>query len=257
MGKTLADAVNAQPGPDSLAYWLAPFEGYWDRYKAENADSLNQITRGREQINNANPWGIGNLLMGPARYIASPMTALLPTSEEIYNSQLEEWAKPALAGTAMAAGFVMPGPKVKGLGKGLDELTDAATDAERAALGSRLEAEAVQTGGQASTVTRDQALRNLTEAQEAKPKKGFATQSYQETLPDGTTKWLPGTLRVNPPKKVFESEMSPAYMRKLGLDPNKKYTPPKGMNSTAYKETYEDGTIGWVPGLMRVKRPPK
>lgn len=52
----------------------------------------------------------------------------------------------------------------KGLGRGMAQLADDATDAERAALAGRLEAEAAQTGGQASTVGRDQALLNLTEA---------------------------------------------------------------------------------------------
>jgi hypothetical protein len=50
--------------------------------------------------------------------------------------------------------------------------------------------------------------------------------------------------------------MTPADMERMGLDPKKTYTRPKGINSASYKETYEDGTTGWAPGLLRAKRPP-
>lgn len=233
--------------------------GYLNRQGRYANEGLALADQGAGELQNANPWGALNMPLGALGYLTSPINALLPGGDEIDATNLSPEARRLLtAGTAGMMAVMPGGPKgPKGLGRGLGSLADDATDAERAALAGRLETEATQTGGQAVTTSRDEALRNLTEAPEGKTKKNFATQSYQETLPDGTVKWLPGTLRVNPPKKVFEPEMSPAYMRLLGLDPNKKYTPPKGMNSTAYKETYEDGTVEWVPGLMRVKRPPK
>ena len=57
--------------------------------------------------------------------------------------------------------------KPKGLGRGIGQLADDATDAERAALASRLETEAGQVGGAPSAVSRDEALANLTEAEVA------------------------------------------------------------------------------------------
>lgn len=164
MGKSLADAMNAQPGPDSLAYWLAPFKGYWDRQGQMAQGGLDQAEQGAQDFrNNLSPMGLANMLMGPANYVASPITALLPTEAETYAaSDLPEWFKPGAAagiGTMMA---VMPGPKGARLGKGMEKLAEGATDAERLALQARLEAEAAQTGGAATAVTRDEALSRLT-----------------------------------------------------------------------------------------------
>lgn len=166
MGKSLADAMNAQPGPDSLAYWLAPFKGYFDRQGQMAQGGLDQAEQGAQDFrNNLSPMGLANMLMGPANYIASPITALLPTEAEAYAApDLPEWSKPGMAGVLGTAMAVMPGPKFKGLGRGMSALADDATAAERAALGSRLEAEAAQTGGVPATASRDQALRGLTEA---------------------------------------------------------------------------------------------
>jgi hypothetical protein len=61
-------------------------------------------------------------------------------------------------------------PRPRGLGNRLSELMAGGTEAERAALAKRLEAEAGQAGGQSSAVPRDQALANLIDQPEqAKP----------------------------------------------------------------------------------------
>lgn len=167
MGKSLADAMTAQPGPDSLAYWLAPLKGYWDRQGRMANEGLQMADQGAQAVQAGNMGGLAGMLLGPAAYIGSPVSALFPERSEVEAAtDVPEWSKPWLAGGLETMAIMAPGPKGKGLGRGLNELTDAATDAERAALGLRLEAEAAQTGGQASTVTRDQALRNLTEAPE-------------------------------------------------------------------------------------------
>lgn len=148
-----------------------------------------------------------------------------------------------VGGGALAAAPIVG--KLAG-GKGLGDLLGDATDAEMAALKARLDAEAMQTGGEASDVSREEALKNLTEA--ATPKQ-FRTQSYKEHYEDGTEKWVSGTLRVNPPAKRFNSDMSIAEQRQLG-DPPKK----NEVRSQSYKERYEDGTEKWAPGTYRVKR---
>lgn len=257
MGKSLADAMNAQPGPDSLAYWLAPFKGYFDRQGKMAQGGLDQAEQGAQSFrDNLSPMGLANMLMGPANYLASPITALLPTEAEAYAARdLPEWSKPGMAGILGTAMAVMPGPKFKGLGAGMEKLAEGATDAERAALAARLESEAAQAGGVASMATRDEALANLVGAQ-PKPRKGITTQSYKVTYEDGTTGWEPGTLRVNPPRgERFNSELTPADIEKLGFVPAPRK---KGEIVTqSYKETDEDGVTRWVPGTLRAKRPPK
>ncbi len=155
--------MNAQPGPDSLAYWLAPFKGYFDRQGQMAQGGLDQAEQGATAFrDNLSPMGLANMLMGPANYIASPITALLPTEAETYAARdLPEWFKPGAAagiGTMMA---VMPGPKGARLGKGMASLAEDATAAERAALAARLKAEAAQSGGKAIATPRDEALLNL------------------------------------------------------------------------------------------------
>jgi hypothetical protein len=85
-------------------------------------------------------------------------------------------------------------------------------------------------------------------------KRGIVTQSYKVTLPDGSTRWEPGTFRVNRQGERFDPEMTPADLDQHGyVAPSS----PKGIVTASYKETLEDGTTRWVPGLLRGKRPPK
>ena len=159
----------------ALAKYLG-LQGYWDRQGQIAQDGLNMAEQGAQTVRGGDPRGFAGMFMGPAGYLASPITALLPTEAEAYAApDLPEWSKPGMAGILGTAMAVMPGPKFKGLGRGMTALADGATDAERAALASRLETEAAQTGGQAVATPRDQALRNLTEAPEgmtAKPSGG-------------------------------------------------------------------------------------
>lgn len=89
-------------------------------------------------------------------------------------------------------------------------------------------------------------------------RKQFVTQSYKETLPDGTTRWVPGTLRANPTTGPrFEPDMSIAdirrYIEQFGEPP-----PPRAKGEIVTgkrKDVYPDGTVTPVPGLLRTKRP--
>lgn len=142
-------------------------DDYFQRQGRMAQQGLDQAEQGAGQLRGGDPMGALNMLMGPAGYLASPINALFPERSEIDAAgDVPQWSKPLLAGGLETAAIMAPGPKGGRLGKGLDELGDAATDAERLALQARLEAEAAQTGGQAVATSRDQALRNLTEAPE-------------------------------------------------------------------------------------------
>lgn len=144
---------------------------------------------------------------------------------------------PSLIDPQMAAGgaALAAAPIVGKLGRGLGDLAKDATDAELAALRARLQAEATQ-----------------------KTRKEVLTQSYKETLPDGTERWVPGTLRSNPTTAPrFEPAMSIAdirrYIEQFGEPP-----PPRAKGEIVTgkrKDVYPDGTVTPVPGLLRTKRP--
>ncbi len=104
---------------------------------------------------------------------------------------------------------------------------------------------------------KDDAWKNLTEAA-PKTRKELLTQSYKETLPDGTERWVPGTMRSNPTTVPrFEPSMSIAdvrrYIEQFGEPP-----PPRARGEIVTgkrKDVYPDGTVTPVPGLLRTKRP--
>lgn len=241
---------------------IGAFERYGRRSGAQRDASLALLNQAVDP--NTDPLtGAGQKLLGLAGLVTHPL-AFFPTREE-WDQRLEAAGNtgrmsrsiggflsdlPNLIDPQMAAGgaALAAAPLVGKLagGKKLGDLLNDATDAELAALKARLEAEAMQTGGEASGVSREEALKNLTEA--ATPKE-FRTQRYKEVYPDGTVKFAPGTLRVNPPAKRFNSDMSIAERRQLG-DPPKR----NEMRTQSYKEHYDDGTEKWVPGTYRVKR---
>ena len=167
MGKSLADAMNAQPGPDSLAYWLAPLKGYWDRQGRMASQGLQMADQGAQAVRGGDMGGLAGMLLGPVGYLSSPINALFPERSEVEAAtDVPNWSKPLIAGGLETMAIMAPGPKgPKGLGRGMAELADDATDAERAALAGRLEAEAGQAGGAPSAVSRDQALANMVQGE--------------------------------------------------------------------------------------------
>lgn len=137
----------------ALAKYLG-LRGYWDRQGQIANESLQMADEGAQAVRGGNFSGLPGLALGPLRYIGSPVEALFPQRSEVEAAtDVPEWSKPLIAGGLETMAIMAPGPKVKGLGRGMAQLTDAATDAERAALGSRLEAEAVQ--GQNAGMTND------------------------------------------------------------------------------------------------------
>ena len=178
----------------ALAKYLG-LQGYWDRQGQIAQDGLNMAEQGAQTVRGGDPRGFAGMFMGPAGYLASPITALLPTEAETYAARdLPEWFKPGAAagiGTMMA---VMPGPKgLKGLGKAEEVAADAAeveklrarmrmfedaapvkqaTPERIAQLKAEAEAQRALEGPakkyevppMEDFLPRDQALRNLTEA---------------------------------------------------------------------------------------------
>jgi len=252
---------------------IGAFERYGRRSGAQRDASLAMLNQAVDP--NTDPLtGAGMKALGLAGLVTHPL-AFFPTREE-WDQRLEAAGNtgrmsrsiggflsdlPSLIDPQMAAGgaALAAAPIVGKLGRGIGDLAGDVTDAELAALRARLGAEAAQTGGEASAVSRDEALKNLTEAA-PKTRKEFFTQSYKETLPDGTERWVPGTLRSNPTAVPrFEPSMSIAdikrYIEQFGEAP-----PPRARNeivTQSYKEVYPDGTVKFVPGTLRTKRPNK
>ena len=141
-------------------------ESYWNRQGRMANQGLQMAEQGANSVRAGNFSGLGGALLGPVAYLASPINALFPERSEVdAATDVPEWSKPFIAGGLETMAIMAPGPKgPKGLGRGMASLADDATDAERAALAGRLEAEAGQVGGAPSAVSRDQALTNLTQA---------------------------------------------------------------------------------------------
>jgi hypothetical protein len=101
------------------------------------------------------------------------INALDPVQPAISGDQFDEFMKRfpddgTDGGTTM--GTMGGQPRPRGLGNRLSDL--GGTDAERAALAARLQGEATQAGGQASVVTRDDALaRLIDQPRQGRPRK--------------------------------------------------------------------------------------
>lgn len=136
---------NAQgdSGLGALARYLG-LTGYLDRQGRYANEGLALADQGAGELRNANPWGALNMPLGALGYLTSPINALLPGGDEIDATDMSPEARRLLtAGTAGMMAVMPGGPKgPKGLGRGMASLADDATDAERAALKTRLDADA-------------------------------------------------------------------------------------------------------------------
>ena len=270
-------SIPGQPLPERKGNFLSDlwdeasgaFARYGRRSAAQRDASLALLNQAVDP--NTDPLsGAAQKVLGLAGLVTHPL-ALFPTREE-WDQRLQAAGNdgrvsrsiggflsdlPSLIDPQMAAGgaALAAAPIVGKLGRGIGDLAGDATDAELAALRARLQAEAAQTGGTANTTSRDEALQNLV----GDPgRKQLVTQSYKETLPDGTTRWVPGTLRSNPTNVPrFEPDMSIAdirrYIEQFGEPP-----PPRAKGEIVTgkrKDVYPDGTVTPVPGLLRTKRP--
>lgn len=275
LGKTIA---GQQEAPGGLAGAL---QGLWDeatgafarygrRSGAQRDASLALLNQAVDP--NTDPLtGAGQKLLGLAGLITHPL-AFFPTGDE-WRQRLAAAGNTSRLGQSIGGmlgdlpsivdphllaggGVLAAAPLVGKLGKGrgLSDLMGDATDAELAALKARLETEAAQMGGAASATTREEALKNLTEA--VTPKE-FRTQSYKTVAEDGTTQWVPGTLRANPSSVPrFESSMSLADIKRY-IDQYGEAPKPRDKTelvTQSYKEVYPDGTVKFAPGTLRTKR---
>ena len=244
------------------------FARYGRRSGAQRDASLAMLNQAVDP--NTDPLtGAGMKALGLAGLVTHPL-AFFPTREE-WDQRLTNAGNdgrmsrsiggflsdlPSLIDPQMAAGgaALAAAPIVGKLGRGIGDLAGDATDAELAALRARLQAEAAQTGGAPSVVSREQALESMVDQPQ---RRQLTTQSYKETLPDGTERWVPGTLRTNPTSAPrFEPSMSMAdirrYIEQFGEPP-----PPRAKGEIVTgkrKDVYPDGTVTPVPGLLRTKR---
>lgn len=142
-------------------------ESYWNRQGRMASQGLQMADEGAQAVRGGDFSGLGGALLGPVAYLSSPINALFPERSEVdAATDVPSWSKPLIAGGLETMAIMAPGPKgPKGLGRGMASLADDATDAERAALAGRLEAEATQTGTGAVPVSRDQALTNLVQGE--------------------------------------------------------------------------------------------
>lgn len=100
----------------------------------------------------------------------------------------------------------------------------------------------------------------MNKADDVTPRREIVTQSYKDHFEDGSSRWVPGTLRSNPTSVPrFDSSMSLAdikrYVEQFGEPP-----PARARNeivTQSYKEVLPDGTVRFAPGTYRAKRPPE
>jgi hypothetical protein len=281
--KSIADMFYEAFQKDPTLGFSGALKTYVDRLNAMQAGPAQQMLDTAADPNAEGIQRAANLMGGLGLKVANPLLAIMPSSQELRDRGYKAGASPlvqAVGGTlgdvvnipdpatsaaalttlgkaaftakgiAAAAPIIGKSAAVLPLGKGLAELMAETSPAEQLALKARLEAEAGQVGGAASNVSREQALQELTGA---KKPKGVVTQSYKATYDDGSTRWVPGTLRVNAPTNRFNSELTPAELKRLGdLEPTKQGE----FRTQSYKEVYPDGTVKFVPGTLRVKKLP-
>lgn len=107
--------MNAEPGPDSLAYWLQPFKKYWERQGQFAREGLAQADQGAQQIRGGNPMGLANMLLGPLGYLSSPINALLPDEQSTRGFGRAvggDFGEAVAAGTRQAGEVALPGPDI-------------------------------------------------------------------------------------------------------------------------------------------------
>jgi len=176
-------SIPGQPLPERQGNFLSDlwdeakgsFARYGRRSGAQRDASLALMSQAADP--NTDPLtGAGMKALGLAGLVTHPL-AFFPTREE-WDERLTNAGNagrmsrsiggflsdlPSLIDPQMAAGgaALAAAPLVGKLGRGISDLAGDATDAELAALRSRLQAEAAQTGGSPSAVSRDQALQGL------------------------------------------------------------------------------------------------
>jgi hypothetical protein len=128
----------------ALARYLG-LDTYWDRQGRYANEGLALADQGAGELRNANPMGAVNMTLGQLGYWTSPINALVPSAEEINATDMSPEARRFLTAATASMMAIGPGGKApKGLGRGMASLADDATNAERAALAGRMDAEAAQ-----------------------------------------------------------------------------------------------------------------
>lgn len=103
----------------ALARYLG-LDAYWDRQGRMAQDGLQMAEQGANSVRAGNFGGLGGALLGPVAYLSSPISALFPERSEVdAATDVPDWSKPFIMGGLETAAAFMPGPKTRGLGKGM------------------------------------------------------------------------------------------------------------------------------------------
>jgi hypothetical protein len=147
-----------QPSPGLFGLVEQAARGYWDRQGRMANQGLQMAEGGANSVKAGNFSGLPGAVLGPLAYLGSPVGALFPERSEVdAATDVPDWSKPFIAGGLETMAIMAPGPKTRGLGRGLDQLADQPMSyalKEQMALKARLEAEAAQAGEVAASPDR-------------------------------------------------------------------------------------------------------
>lgn len=96
-----------QKQPDWTEQFTKPFVDYWNRWGQHARSGLDMAEQGAQSVRQGDLSGLGGMLLGPAGYVASPLSALVPRGAE---EGLPKEAQPFARGLMDLADVFMPGP---------------------------------------------------------------------------------------------------------------------------------------------------
>lgn len=117
MSNVLSQYRKQKPAPkkrpsNTLSDFLnQALQGYWDRQGKLAQEGLTMADQGARQMREGDPSGALGMVGGPLSYLMSPVSALVPTGEEIDTARdLPEWSKPLARAASHTALLALPGP---------------------------------------------------------------------------------------------------------------------------------------------------
>lgn len=125
--KKIAAALAGQPAPDPGLFGLISeaARSYWQRQGRHANEGLQMAEQGAQSVRGGDLSGLPGMALGPMAYLGSPISALFPERSEVNAAtDIPEWSKPFIAGGLETAAIMAPGPKGKGLGRGLASMAD-------------------------------------------------------------------------------------------------------------------------------------
>jgi hypothetical protein len=140
---SIAESLNPQPDPGTLAYWLKPFQGYMDRQKQLASEGLERADQGAQQVRGGDLSGLAGMLLGPLQFGFSYPAALLPddqSTRDMGRAIGGRVGESVAAGARQVADIAMPGPDIASYAPAMF-LGVAAKNANKAKLARAMELE--------------------------------------------------------------------------------------------------------------------